>query len=514
MKFNPLLLLLAALFILSLACKFPLAVASPPVDEEELTLAFAQASAAERLQIVDGNEDGTMDWMSYKYPEEQLSAGLYMQPMIATDITYGNAYRQDLAYSFRNELDTDQRVEMEVDIPKAFAVSVDELYFSMEPLEIIDPDPKARFGFSVPAQSSPVAYLLIRGPERALSPEEDAQRTVAEAMLKVASDRCTKTMNPNPESNEGLQGMCYFEVVQGYAGFVDDSLLQPYCEKIKGDWQGICLSLVRPDTDHCNKIENKLNNALCTGMFITRMCNSVPLEERPLCYAEGAIELKSVGGCAAIPDEDIRNDCVARVKGDPRYCEKIQDEELKAQCAALTTDKTDYIAELFGVLARSGGTDGMFSSDKAEAQCKSFANLTGVYPLIKKTGSGDTLLCYYGTAEDQKNDDYRFHIYIEQYASNEAAAAEWKEINAPGAVWMNLINRSNLVKENVGESNFYLLERSTVTSGEQEAVRYTLRAGELVGRYRIEYIEKGVSDDGEARWNAVLVRAKQLIEEK
>ena len=502
------------LLVFTLSCNFPLLANSGINETENWMAVLSKVETLGGLERIDPDSDGAAEQLAYSLPEELIGPDLYMQQTYVADVVDDKSgFYQSMSVTLRNESDTEQYVEAVIEIPKEFAADISELTFSMEPLEVINPDPSSRFGFVVPARTALKDALKVQGPAYIIYPASDPEKAFMWVVLSSAVSSCDKQMSANEAENKELQAICYIRFVTNFQGFAEPEDLGIYCGRAPGEWAGVCSALVYSDPEYCKKISDKDTNSICTGLLIKQLCRNIPLETRGLCYAEGAQQLNSIGGCMIVPDEDIRNDCLAKVKKDPDYCNNIIDEELKSQCIAMVKKDKNVIGEL---LAQSSGSSGeIFSSSEAEATCQRFTSLSSSYLLIKHQGTGDVLSCYYGDDKDRENDAYtwKYLLYIKQYPGVPEAMQDWQTLDNPDSAAFKMgINELLMEKSYHTDSAYLYLEKNAYSYQGQDYLSYTLHAGALVTKYRIEYVENGVPNSGESRWNSVLNEIKQVIE--
>jgi hypothetical protein len=104
---------------------------------------------------------------------------------------------------------------------------------------------------------------------------------------------------------------------------------QPYTE-------AACWAILARDTKECDNESFKLSESdidLCRGIYIQDKCEGIADKEaREKCYLENAMDIGCEIACNSLADKDKRNLCLAVVKDDFEYCEKIEDQEIYEQC--------------------------------------------------------------------------------------------------------------------------------------------------------------------------------------
>jgi hypothetical protein len=515
MKKSGALLVISILLVTLISCNLPFLAGKSVSNDVDIQSFIEKVDSMGELDRVDKNGDGLPEQLVYSLPAQLVAIDIYLEQQYGAEIVQDRSgYYPVYGATLRNSSDNDQYVEVVLDFPKEFAADISELTFNIDPLEILNPDPSAKFGFSIPARSKIPNAVQAQAMAHILSPGTDPVNDFMWMTLTSAADACDTPFVSDAKENEEYQAACYLRVVDNYEGFINDEELGLICGRLPGEWPGVCSALVFSDPEFCKRVTNKETNSVCTGMLIKQLCRTVSVETRGLCYAEGALELNSIGGCSLVPDGDIRNDCLARVKKDSDYCKEINDPELKAQCVAMVGGKKDDLTNVLAQLA-SGEDYGRFTTGEAAELCRSFSTVTATYQFIKSSGTGDVLSCYYGDDKDKEREGetWKILLWIKEYPGAAEALQEWQEVNSPDSPGLNLtLNRSLLVRSSHTDTQFFYLEKTSFTSAGQEVNWYTIHAGSLQGKFRIEYVENSVPTDGEYRWNAALQRAKEIIE--
>lgn len=545
-------LLLVSLLILSLACNLPfIGSGGDAIPEDELSGALNLMSGYDTyfgvMETFDINEYGFPNVLYYTLPEEEIAEGIYMQQLYSMENRDSNGYRAGTTYFLRNDTDADAYVEVVIDVPKEIAPTFDDMTLSQAPLEIIEPDPKGRFGFHLKAKSPPQVNLAVISNIISVPAGYDPDKAFMDMVLaSSANDLCKRVFADDEKLNKEMQDMCYFNVVRDFKDHVEAGSLAWSCASIKDkDLANTCAALLQTDRRFCDEIKDRVNKERCLAQLVNDACLEVPIEERELCIAEGALEMNSFGACLEVGEPDIKNDCIARVMSSQKYCDRIVDDDLRGQCyynigireadedslaeteAAEETEEPENTeepekmeeSEETGIDQFSGGgifSGDMFSSKKAKAYCNSFTSLTGVYPVIKTIGAGDVLTCVYGDEKDRESDAYTYKMMLSvwQYPSEEEAASKWAEVNGTDAVWLDLVlYKSLLIKQDHTDTAYYYQERHQFKADGKDVTEYRLYAGQLVGRYRIEYTEFRQHDEGSDRWNTTLQQIMDLISE-
>ena len=536
--------LVLSLLILSLACNLPFGKnGSGDLPEDELTGALNLMRGYDTyfgvMETFDINDYGFPNVLNYTLPEEKIAEGIYMQQLYSMENRDGRGYRAGLTYYLRNDTESDAYLEVVIDIPKAVAPTFEDISLTQLPLEIIEPDPKGRFGFNIAAKSPPQVGLGVISSIISVPAGYDPDKAFMDMVLvSSAKDLCKRVFADDEKLNNEMQDMCYFNVVRDFKDHVDGGNLIWSCASIRNtDLANTCTALLQSDRRFCDEIKDRVNKERCLAQLVIDACLEVPIEDRELCIAEGALEIKSFGACLEVAEPDIKNDCIARVMSSQKYCDRIVDEYLRGQCyynigireseddpaaATETAEETEEPREtedpetegdgLFGSGGLFSGDE--FSSKKTRAYCNNFNALTAVYPVIKTIGAGDAMTCVYGDEKDRKSDAYTYKImlYVRQYPSELEAASEWAEVNGTDAVWLDLVlNKNDVIKQNHTATEFLYQERHTFSREGTEVTDYRLYAGKLAGRYRIEYTELNLGDEGSDRWTTTLQQIMDII---
>lgn len=531
------------LLILSLACNLPFTNnGSNNLPEDELNASLNLMRGYDTyfgvMESFDINEYGFPGVLYYTLPEEEIADGIYMQQLYSMENSDGSGYRAGMNYYLRNDTDSDAYMEVVIDIPKEIAPTFDDMKLSQPPLEIINPDPTGRFGFNLKAKAPPQVGLGVISNIISVPAGSDPGKAFMELVLtSSANDLCKRVFADDEKLNKEMQDMCYFNVVRDFKDQVDAGSLVWSCASIEDkDLSNTCAALLQSDRQFCDAIKDRVNKERCLAQLVNDACLEVPVEERELCVAEGALELKSFGACLEISEPDVKNDCIARVMGSKKYCDKIVDDDLRGQCyfnigirevdepaggEAAEEEPTEestsegegagLIDELFGSGAGTGGA--RFPSRKASSLCSSFTTLTASYPLIKSVGSDDVLICYYGNEKDKASDAYtwRLQVYIEQFPNVDEAYNDWQESYTLGSTWMDMtINETRIIKQSHSDSEYFYQERSIYSSGGTDVTDYILHAGARIDEFIVAYIENSITTAGDARWTATLQRVYEI----
>lgn len=521
--------LVLSLLILSLACNLPFVnKGSDDLPEEELSRALNLVNGYDTffgvLETFDINEYGFPNVLYYTLPEEEIADGIYMQQLYSMDNEGGRGYRAGLNYYLRNDTDSDAYIEVIIDIPKEIALTFDDVTLSQAPLEIIDPDPTGRFGFSLKAKAPPQWSLGIISNITAVPAGYDPDKAFMDMVLtSSARDLCKRKFADDEKLNKEMQDMCYFNVVRDFKDHVDGGDLVWSCASIEDkDLASTCSALLQSDRRGCDAIKDRVNKERCLAVLVNDACLEVPIENRELCIAEGALELKSFGACLEVSEPDIKNDCIARVMGSQKYCDKIADDDLRGQCYYNigireadddTAEQVEKPEESGGGLF-SGDTDadtdsgegnGWFSEETADEVCATIASQIGM-PFSEGHANTGHLLC--NLSMDNGVDGWPGTVYIWFMNTEEDMKASWDATADSQRYTKDIPNQ--VYAEHTEDTDFVVAKQQDY-SQENKWVYY-ISAAHLYKNGKIVYTHGSLEEDKRENWNYILSVGREFID--
>jgi hypothetical protein len=499
MKQKRVLLTLIALVLTSLTCTLPFSTPSEPsqVEIDELNAMITADIELGGMSEQDINADGVTDNIYYTFPTYELQEGVFLTKTYVMENPDGDDFYPGIIVAFNNKSEIDQAFKFILEVPKEFASDAAELSFSLEPAEILEPDPILSFNVSINPEQQ-VDQLLTVYSVSGLD-EKDlprAKQVLMETAFAEATENCNNTYFPMAFQKE----QCYLNLAVDFKNFINLGALEPYCDLTGENGKTSCLAIVNKDITKCMTVTDSSKQENCKGFFINDLCKAEKTEEdRIICLGREAVQNKSPNACKLLPDLDLQNYCLAKVHNKTHYCDRIQDEDLKNECVAALGDITRSQS------GSSGKTVQWFYDMNAERDCLRFTAVNSTFPLTKAIGTKETLTCEFGNQKDE----FTFQIWIKLFDTPEIAAAEWKQYHKMGKYELG-INPLMLVLESQTETSYFYVQKfdySDVTSS------YQLDAGELIGRGYIYFQQKDMQSGDSAYWVATRAQAKQLIGE-
>lgn len=464
--------LLLCLILVSLACNLPLNVlrsasTSAPGEVDILADFLANESSWGKVTSYDNNNDGRMDALYYAFPPETPAEGITLQETAYINNPDGSGFKRWWQYELGNANPDDMAIEMIVDLPKEFAASVDELGFSVQPLEVIEADPKLKFGFRLKGDTPPELQLTVQS-LKGDPPADDAGRVFMEEIVSTAAEKCGAPIEKkyegwHPDWIQKYKNDCLFDLVRDFKPYIPVDIMAQYCDQIidgsvtKG-YRATCNAVVFRDHANCDELKGTSRRA-CDHFFIQEICMDTPLETRDLCYAEGGLTLNTTAGCALIEDDDVSMDCYARVERDPQLCDEIKDEGLRQQCLALVSgDKTSMSEQVERAELENADFskyNKWFRQSDAEADCQRFVSMTG-FDVTEAEGWDSNIICKYGIGDSLS--DIRAVLYIQAFESIDIAKEKWGTEYSASA---NTGDAGTYIELNKAEGTVHAVDKGT-----------------------------------------------------
>jgi hypothetical protein len=501
MKQKRVLLTLIALVLTSLTCTLPFSTPSEPsqVEIDELNAMITADIELGGMSEQDINADGVTDNIYYTFPSYELQEGVFLTKTYAMESGGKDDFYPGIIVAFNNESGMEQAFKFILGIPKEFASDAADLSFSLEPSEIIEPDPILSFNVSIKPEQQ-VDQLLTVYSVAGLGDTDlpRAKQVLMETAFAEAIEHCKNTWFPQ----EHQQSACYLNLIIDFKDFIPKGGLEGYCDLAGASGRPICFAILDNDISYCTKLKDIKENERCKAYFIDNLCAKKKGEDKVICIGQYAIEHKCASSCMTIPDDDLKNYCLARVTNARSYCDDITNYDLKATCLAdIKQGDRNVIGGILDLVA------GTFSSGNAEKNCKSFSALAATYPVIKAKGSNSFLTCEYYSSEAESSYNVQLHMAI--YTTADEAMAKWNDTNDPKKLPVG-ISTSDLVEKKQTNTNYIFIQRKTSTG---DTTLYQVDAGELIGRAYIYYQERFIHSADTSRWVATLAQAKHLLGE-
>jgi len=312
----------AGLILVSILLLIPL-VSCTSGPEEQVT-----QSSLDEFSAYDLDNDGEQDKYVYKFAEEEISEDVYLTRTIEFEKTdEGAEGKISLQFEDQGQGGDYRHVES---IPKDFASHVDELEFSVPPTEIINPDPEVAWDKEQIDMASEHLIDITKNLEK-WSPDT----VIAMSALTVMKYSRAKfdRMEPGPERDKAVLQTAS-QLTKMVEGFEDEQaeLICIFCSQPYTI--AACVAILLGNPQKCDNPKlSEDDKDLCKGIYIQDKCDDITDKDaRDECYLRNAVDIGCEIACGTLSDKDKRNLCLAIVKDDFEYCEKIEDQEIYEQC--------------------------------------------------------------------------------------------------------------------------------------------------------------------------------------
>ena len=502
MKQRRFLLIMLALVLTSLTCNLPFNTTTEPSQAEidELNAMITADIELGGMSENDINADGVVDNVYYTFPTFELQEKVYMTKTYSMESGGEDEFHPGIIVAFNNESGVDQAFKFTLEVPKEFASDVAELSFSLEPAEIIDPDPILSFNVSLTAEQQVDAMLIaysVTGLDDKDLPR--AKQILMEKAFDEYVNYCSFTYFPKQYQKE----QCYLNMAIDFKNFINKGALESYCDLAGYNNQAGCLAIINKDISKCGMVKDKYQQENCRAYFINDLCKAEKTEEdRLICIGREAVQAKSHLACVLLPDRDMKNVCLANVHNKAFYCERIEDADLKPDCLASFGETTNTQAGSGGKIIK------WFTPSKAKQDCLGFTAVTGAFPLTEAHSIKSQLSCEYSNQED----DFNVGFNIKLYPSEAEAETEWKQFHRVGEIELGVMSHLCVVREET-ETSYLYVQKFEYSMDGKDMVDYQLDAGAMIGRGRIYYQQRDMQTPDTALWMATLAQAQQMLGE-
>jgi len=495
--------ILLTLVLTSLTCNMPFNTTAEPSQAEidQLNSMISADMEFGGMSEADIDVDGVVDNIYYTFPTYELHPGVFVTKTYTLESGEGSTFFPGIVVAIKNESGVEQAFQFVLKVPKEFASDVSQLTFSLEPAEIIEPDPVLNFNLAIPPEQQVEHWLTIYS--NMGLPEADllyTKQVLMETAFGEVEDKCKNAYFPMKYQ----QDACYMNMVVDFKNFIPKDYLESYCDLVGEKKVTSCQAIVNKDISKCLTGKDKSKQENCKGIFINDLCKAEKTEEdRIICLGREAVQNKSADACFLLPDLDMKNYCLANVYSKTSYCDSIQNEEIKSACvAALGTTSSFPFGD-------SGKPIKKFDYRNAKKYCARFAALTSAFPYVTtpKIVVENTLTCSFSVKENDSS--YNVQVFIKLYNTAAEAQKEWKELHPVGDLELG-ISRSLLVLENKTATSYFYIQKFDYSD---DTSSYQLDAGELMGRGCIYYQQQDMQSGDSAYWVATRAQAKQLIGE-
>jgi hypothetical protein len=478
--------------------------------QEQIAIHLGFRGAAGGFSEDDTNGDGQPDQIMIRYPEEEIIPGVYTRSSLIFAFDNFAPNPRQMVVEFANFTGEEQAFVFELKIPKYFAGSVDEVAFSLQPDEIINPDPDVKY-YLVASGDSPdwgtglqVAGLV----NNAIVTYTEAQKKLKESAATDLAGVCQKLKLPEN------QNACWLSLVEDYSDVLTLEQKYNYCKNTSGLTKMMCASLVNDNADECKYAQNDEDQMVCRGYYVLAKCRNLSGGEYQNCLKTTAIASKAPLACLDLEDEDIQNECVALASKDPEFCKQIVNDARKESCQKTLGVKTGLPWEPLG---GKGSDQEWFTGDQAAKDCEyfhgSFSAYTTDYALGEYFHDVNKLSCAF-TVKYSDGTSSEVNIWIEGYPTTQEARVIWEEQNGANSDWLKTMNE-RAVKESdrtvfTYNEDWYFSSYLVFT----EPKNYVNDGKALYQNAIIWFIEDGMSSASNATWLYVKQAAELLIDQK
>ena len=361
------------------------------------------------FEAFDSDGDGYIDNLVYTFERQEVGEDLFLGKTVQYTENNG-VFTGELVLQFENTGNETIAYSHTEILPKSFAETVDDLEFSIPPDEIIYPDPVVRWEVGMIEKT--IKNIVVstkkaaedvgekKGMEAAQPSAEEAKKAVNEsfqefskavkgekvnwgkAMLGLGSAamKGSKAFEVGKEAgikagqeaaidniltslddfafigalnvcgsvkNQTDRDHCMFRLVRKFRNRFNETT----CNDAFGNehFQAICMAIANKDIGECGKLDGAENVNLCKALVIDldKCADIKDKQELQDCYYSQAIECKCSLLCQKL-EGDKKYLCAAKTTGDERWCEEIQDPDLKRECMGESEEVIEDEDEVIG----------------------------------------------------------------------------------------------------------------------------------------------------------------------
>ena len=480
--------------------------------QEQIGLDLAFREAAGGFFESDTTGDGQPDQVMIRYPEQEVIPGVYARSSLIFNFDNFAPNPRQMVIEFSNVTGEEQAFKFFLKIPKYFAESVDDLAFSLQPDEIINPDPDVAYNL-VASGGDPgwgtgleVAGLVYIG----IAKYDEAQRRLKESAAADLAGICDQL------KAEESRNACWLALVEDYEDVLTKEQRLDKCKYISGAMKMMCTSIVLQNVNECNSAASLEEQMACRGYYVLNKCKNLSGGEYQNCLKTTSIASKAPLGCLDLEDADVRNECVALASKDPEFCKQIANDARRESCQKALGVKANQPWEPLG---GKGSDQEWFTGDQAKKDCEYFHGSFSVYTVDYALGEYfhdiNKLSCSF-VAKFKDGTISTVNIWIEGYPTTQEAQVIWEEQNGPNSDWLKTmkeraVNESDRLVFSYNEdwtfsSYFQLFSQGTNT--------YINDGKSIYQNTIIWFIEDNVPTGSNATWLYVKQAAEFLIDQK
>ena len=535
-------ILVLVVLISSLSCK--LVEQSRGEDQtaaqEEVTIDLSQADELREIMVddytlggiylIDMDMNGGEDSVYVEYPYQHPVEGVQLVIALAYAQVTREEYAQRYLLSFSNEQAESQLFSYTFTVPQNFAKSADDLFFDPQPDKIKAGKKGLELTYQIELAGKSTnrfnnGVMLASYPQMQITDEgrfvviESAARFVS-SQIEVAKTRAmlnayTELKAYCAELPEPKRSSCFARLADAYQDLLDpgDPLkkeLSELCNEVKDlTRRTACHAVIHKNIGKCdtNKL-NKTEKQKCMAQYIETACEKLPDYEQDTYRMEMAVKHKVGLTCVIISQEDMQNDCLARVTGNANFCKNIKNPDRKKKCE-------EDLGKSAIKEKPSNDPNTWFNEKDAQRLCMRFQPALPGYKLEINLGRGDDLACHFKNPNLNPDDQWSGYGIIRIHAYDTREDAE--EIG-----WIPNHSRDKREAENqsisghdhglIHEGERYFFYRNVPEDGKPN---YHINAARLYDTVVIEYSDDSrFSDQSQSSWEQIEKTAVQIIDEK
>jgi len=325
------------------------------------------------LEMSHTDNDGIYDKFVLSLDKEEIEEDLFLGKTIVYE-DMGEGYMGKMVLEFENTGDETKTYSHVENIPKSFATHVDNLFFSIPPTEIINPDPELSWEIEVVkrnikritinAKATAISAAVNADPAKAMEmmlvgmvniPSQEMIEAGKEAAISVVLDNLgavafTKVLNDCSKfGGEGaLWNTCIVSLIVKYP----DMFIESDCEKIdiersdamnyiKGPvLHGICKAITTKDWNECHENADSWKEVdICKlALFKSFSGDCEYSADKDRCIYDASIKSDSQYGCNGIDEPVVKYECLAELTQEIKHCEMISDEDTREHCCDKISD--------------------------------------------------------------------------------------------------------------------------------------------------------------------------------
>ena len=352
-------------------------VKSQKLSEEELDKLSASLDKdikVGELESLDTDNDGSYDKFVLTLAKEEVAEDLFLEKIIKYE-RIEEGFMGTLILEFENTGDETKTYSHRENIPKSFAVHIDDLEFSIPTTEIVNPDPEVAWiievinrnikRITIKAKVVATSAAVKADPGKALAimltgmsdvPSEKMIKAGKDAAIGVVFDNLSsfvfiKALSDCSKFEESLWNTCLVNLMVKSP----DMFIESDCEKIDIDYSdamnytrgpvlyGMCKAIMTKDWNECHENADIWKEVdMCKQIMFKSFSGNCEYikdkEKKDECIYNATIKSNSMYGCKDIANKITQNGCFAELTQEITYCEGINDKDTKKYCCDKIVD--------------------------------------------------------------------------------------------------------------------------------------------------------------------------------